>query len=103
MTHPQEQLGSAIKISNRILELADEQEWAQIEQLDGERMALLKAVLSDPDLDRGDPEIRSQLQRVLQLNDQAVEICAHARKGLVSDGRKIQQGKEAVSAYLKNQ
>jgi hypothetical protein len=103
MTQPREKLSSAIDLSNRILELADAQEWAQVEQLDGERMELLKAVFSDPDLDRTDPEIRSQLQQVLQLNDQAVGICSNAREGLVSDGRKLQQGKEAVSAYLKNQ
>jgi hypothetical protein len=101
VAHSEERLRLAIELGNRIIELAHLQDWSGIGQLDADRMKLLEEIFSDPDLDVADKEIRSQLQRLLQLNDEAVEICARTREALVVDGRKIRQGREAISAYLK--
>jgi hypothetical protein len=101
MNHSETKLGLAIDLSRRIIECARQQEWPEVERLDRERMGLLEELFSGGAIDREDEATVAQLQSLSDLNDEALQLCARAKEAVMSDGRKLQRGKKAVSAYLK--
>ncbi|MCP3671260.1 MAG: flagellar protein FliT [Gammaproteobacteria bacterium] len=99
MDHLQENIRLAVDLSRQIVDLAQQQDWPQMERLDQERMQLLKEIFSEQSLDSEESGIKQQLQSIVDLNDQAVGICSQVKDSMLTDGRKLRRGKEAILAY----
>jgi hypothetical protein len=96
----EQNLTLALTLSEEILRLAAEKQWSEMEQLDRERMQLLEAIFSDPEIS-AHKDFQAQIQRILALNDQAMSLCKDARGELMRDGQRLKLGKEAIRAYRK--
>ena len=90
----------AFELSHDILRLAQQQQWSELQQLEGKRMRLLEAVFSDPELSRSQA-VEDQIQQIISLNDRTVALCEEAKKDVMRDGKKLKLGREAVQAYRK--
>jgi len=99
MVYLQENIRLAVDLSRQIVSLAQQQDWPQMERLDHERMQLLKDIFSDQSLDSEEAGIKQQLQSIVDLNDEAMELCSQAKDDMLTDGRKLRRGKEAILAY----
>jgi hypothetical protein len=93
----------AIDLSRRILAHAKQKNWSDVQQLDAERMTLLEEIFSGQRADANNKEAAARLQELIDLNNEAMEICTEAKQGVLTEGRKIRQGKEAVAAYMERQ
>ena len=103
MTPSQSKLDLAIDLSRQILELAKQKDWPELQRLDRERLQLLEEVFSaDPDHSKDD-EIATRLRELIDLNNEAMDLCTQAKQNVLTEGRKIRQGKEAVAAYMERQ
>ncbi len=99
MDHLQENIRLAVDLSQQIFDLAKQHNWSQMERLDHERMELLKEIFSDQSLDSEESGIKQQLQCIVDLNDQAMQICSQFKDNMLTDGQKLRRGKEAILAY----
>ncbi len=101
MSQVQENLDRALDLSRRIVNLARESEWGEMEQLDLERLPILKSLFNDPESQPVLADYRDRLEEILSLNDQALALCGEARGAMLTKGRRLKQGRTAVAAYLK--
>jgi len=99
MDHLQKDISLALDLSKQIVSLAQEKDWVQMEQLDIKRMALLKAIFSGQSLDAERPEVKEQLQSIVDLNNKAVDLCSQAKEEMLVGGRELRRGRDAISAY----
>ncbi len=103
MTPSKSKLDLAIDLSRRIIGLAQQKDWAELQRLDRDRMQLLEEIFSSNPDHSQDDETAARLRELIDLNNEAMELCAQAKQGVLKEGRKIRQGKEAVAAYLERQ
>ncbi|MCU7932184.1 MAG: flagellar protein FliT [Candidatus Thiodiazotropha sp. (ex Codakia rugifera)] len=101
MLQHKENLELALELSQEIVRLAQEKAWPEMEQLDQQRLQLLKAFFSAGDFNSHDRMVEESIQSILDLNDRALAICAEARDFVMEDGRKVRLGREAIAAYQK--
>ncbi len=103
MTPSHSKLDLAIDLSRQIIELAQQKNWDEVQRLDRERMQLLEEIFSSKPDHSKDDKTAARLRELIDLNNEAMELCAQAKDGVLKEGRKIRQGKEAVAAYLERQ
>lgn len=103
MNNYAEKLAAAVELSNRIVQVAEEKDWHQLGRLDQQRKGLLEDVFSDASRLKADSELKRAVQKIIQLNEQALHLCAESRESLSADGHKIKRGREAVAAYQQQQ
>lgn len=103
MTPSDSKLSLAIDLSRQILELAKQKSWPEVQRLDRERLQLLEEAFSSNSDKSNDEETAAQLRELIGLNNEAMDLCTQARQNVLTEGRKIRQGKEAVAAYMERQ
>ena len=96
-------LGLAVDLSRQILGLAKQKNWPEVQRLDRERLQLLEEVFSGGSDKSNSEETAAQLRELIDLNNEAMDLCAQAKQNVLTEGRKIRQGKEAVAAYMERQ
>jgi hypothetical protein len=91
----------ALDLSEQIVNLAKEKDWSKMEQLDTERMDLLKAVFTSPSFSnkKNSPEVKRKLDTISSLNSEAIDLCSQAKDGMLADGRTLRRGRDAIQAY----
>jgi hypothetical protein len=98
----QENLSRAIELSRRIIDLGRGEAWDEIDRLDRERLQLLQAVFENrAELEAAGEPCRSQLQSILELNQEALNICLTARNASMDNSRAVKRGLDAITAYHK--
>ncbi|MET0029756.1 MAG: flagellar protein FliT [Candidatus Thiodiazotropha sp.] len=98
MSRIQENLEQALDLSQRILNLARNAEWGEMERLDRQRLPLLQTLFNDPQSPSG---FEDQIQTILALNEEALAVCSQARGGMEKKGRNLKLGRVALQAYRK--
>jgi len=94
-------LAQAIDLSHRIIALGREGQWDQVPDLDEQRLRLLKTLFAEQTPASRRDEFRTQIETLLRLNDEAVAICAQARRDSMASSRAAKRGQQAISAYHK--
>ncbi len=101
MSQLQDNLDQAMDLSQRILSLARNAEWGEMERLDRQRLPLLQTLFNDPDLTAQLEGHEQQIETILSLNEQALAVCSEARGGMLKMSRNLKQGRVALKAYRK--
>ncbi|MEJ2455756.1 MAG: hypothetical protein P8103_16585 [Candidatus Thiodiazotropha sp.] len=102
MDRLQENLSRAIELSRRIIDLGRDEAWDEIDRLDRERLQLLQAVFENrAELAAAGEPCRSQLESILELNEEALDICRQARQTNMDNSRAVKRGLDAITAYHK--
>lgn len=96
-----EKLRQAITVSNQINALSQGEDWPQIGVLDKERMKLLEECVAAEAFDLDDETTKQLVLEIDELNNRAVSSCVHAKEAMIQEGQKIRKGKQAISAYQK--
>ncbi len=91
----------ALDLSHRIIELGKEGKWDQVRDLDEQRLRLLKRLFADTAMASRRDEFKIQIETLLELNEQAVAICAQARSDSMVSSRTAKRGMRAINAYHK--
>jgi hypothetical protein len=102
MSKLQKNLVMALDLSRRIVELAGQSAWTKMAQLDRQRLAVLESIFNDSELKTNPGSYDAQVQRIVDLNNQAVSLCTAARGEMSQKGRKLKVGKDAIVAYSKH-
>ncbi|MET0066187.1 MAG: flagellar protein FliT [Candidatus Thiodiazotropha sp.] len=101
MSRLQENLDQATDLSQRILNLARNAEWAEMERLDRERLPLLQTLFNGSEPLADVEAFEDQIQAILALNEEALVVCSQARGGMQKKGRNLKLGRVALQAYRK--
>jgi hypothetical protein len=97
---PRQALELAVELSQQLLAAADQSDLQALARLDAERLRLLQSVrlersnLSDDD--------RLALRQVAELNDRAIGLVEHRRRGTERELDMAAVGRRAVAAYSTN-
>ncbi|MCG8486734.1 MAG: hypothetical protein MI756_04625 [Chromatiales bacterium] len=102
MSQLQQNLSQAVELSQRIFDLAQDSAWTEMEQADRQRITLLESIFSDAEFQQKSDDYEPQLRQIVDLNEQALALCADARGKLNQQGRSLKVGRQALSAYKKN-
>lgn len=97
----EENIARTIDLSHQIIELGKQEEWAQVQALDNERLKILQALFSDKLFKGRRGKYRDQLEMLLRLNEEAVAICSRARSASMANSQAVKRGMHAISAYRK--
>jgi hypothetical protein len=92
----------ALDLSRQIVELAGQSAWTKMAQLDRQRLPILESVFNDNEFKANPGSYNAQVQQIVDLNNQAVSLCADARGEISQKGRKLKVGKDAIVAYSKH-
>jgi hypothetical protein len=98
LVHPK--LARALALSHEMLEAAEQSNLPSLSSLDAERLQLLKSFRLETK--RVDAADRVLLQQIAQLNDRAIGLLEHLKRG---KGRELDMaaiGRRAVAAYSGN-
>ncbi len=94
-------LTRAIDLSHQIIDLGRAGQWDQVRDLDEQRLRLLKTLFADTAMASRRDEFKTQIETLLELNEQAVAICAQARSDSMVSSRDAKRGMHAINAYHK--
>jgi hypothetical protein len=98
----QHNLSQALDLSQKIYDLAQQTAWSEMELADRQRRILLESIFEDVELKQSPDLYQPMMQRILELNEQTLALCSAARVKLNKEGRSLNVGKQALSAYKKN-
>jgi hypothetical protein len=90
-------LTRALALSREMLEAAEQAKLQQLSSLDAERLQLLKSFRLDTK--RVDAASRDLLQQIAQLNDRAIGLIEHLKRGKGREMDMAAVGRRAVAAY----
>jgi hypothetical protein len=93
-----ERLNKALKLSYLMLDHAKKGDWEGIEQVDQQRKKILQQFFSSNDGSQSD-EVAECVQKMLDLNEQLVQVCELKKTGFGQNLRQINRGKKAKKAY----
>ncbi|MES9863614.1 MAG: hypothetical protein ABW157_21740 [Candidatus Thiodiazotropha sp. LLP2] len=102
MSQLQQNLIQAIELSQRIVDLAQDSAWAEMEEMDHQRKPVLESIFSDADFKVNPGKYEVQMDKIVNLNNQALTLCADAKGDIKQKNRTLKLGREAISAYQKN-
>ena len=94
-------ISRTLELSHRIIELGEQGEWDKVQALDDERLKLLQSVFTDQAFEPRRGEFRDRLETLLSLNEEAVALCAKARRDSMANSRAAKRGAQAITAYRK--
>jgi len=101
LTSFDDNLAQAIDLSHRIIDLGKTGQWDQVPDLDERRLQLLKTLFADEASASRRAEFKTQIETLLRLNDEAVAICAQARRDSMASSKAAKRGQHAINAYHK--
>ncbi|MCG7900795.1 MAG: hypothetical protein JAY99_20020 [Candidatus Thiodiazotropha lotti] len=102
MSQLQQNLNQALELSQRIFDLAQDAAWTEMEQVDRQRLTLLESIFSNAEFQQKSDDYEPQLSKIVDLNEQALALCADARGKLNRQSRSLNVGRKALTAYKKN-
>lgn len=90
-----------LRLSQKIAELAQRQEWQAARKLETERHAAMEELFSHPDINDALPSMTSILHEVMQLDAEVIIKGETELQEMSSQLNELGKGKRAVNAYLK--
>lgn len=89
-----------LRLSQRMLETAEQDEWELLGQLEQERSRSLESLFLHPDMPSALPTIASALQQVVELDRRCIALSERARNAMAAELNIQTQGQRAVLSYL---
>lgn len=90
-----------LRLSQKIAELAEQQEWQAARKLETERHAAMEELFSHPEINDALPSMVSILHEVMQLDAEVIIKGESELQQMSSQLNELGKGKRAVNAYLK--
>ena len=90
-----------LRLSQKIAELAQRQDWQAARKLETERHAAMEELFSHPDINDALPSMTSILHEVMQLDAEVIIKGETELQEMSSQLNELGKGKRAVNAYLK--
>ncbi len=97
-----QQLLELIKLSNDMLDLANNKEWSEIEILEKQRKELIDAFFSITHSEGDSAFIAESINDILNINQQLTQIFVENKLDLQAEFSKFKSSQSAKNAYLKN-
>ena len=90
-----------LRLSQKIAEFAQRQEWQSARTLEAERHTAMQELFSHPDINEALPSMSSILHEVMQLDAEVIIQGESELQEMSSQLNELGKGKRAVNAYLK--
>lgn len=90
-----------LRLSQKIAELAQRQEWQSARKLEAERHTAMQELFSHPDINEALPSMTSILHEVMQLDAEVIIKGETELQQMSTQLNDLGKGKRAVNAYLK--
>ena len=90
-----------LRLSQKIAELAQRQEWESARILEAERHSAMQELFSHPDINEALPSMESILYEVMQLDTEVIINGEIELQEMSLQLNELGKGKRAVNAYLK--
>lgn len=90
-----------LRLSKKIAELAQKQEWQSARKLEAERHVAMEELFSHPDINDALPSMTSILYEVMQLDAEVIIKGESELEEMSIQLSDLGKGKRAVNAYLK--
>ena len=88
------------RLSQRMLETAEQGAWELLGQLEQERSRSLDSLFQHPQMPAALPTIAAVLQQVVDLDRRCIELGQQARDAMAAELNIQAQGERAVRSYL---
>ncbi|WP_438971094.1 flagellar protein FliT [Methylophaga sp.] len=99
MSSLSQNLDQAIKHSLSLITLAEAGDWDAFGDIEKQRQAVVAAINTD-DVELSEAEqVREQLKRLIELNDQLEKVCLSERDVAMTQLRSMQKGAQVTKAY----
>ncbi len=98
---PKHYANVVLRLSQKIAELAQRQEWQSARKLEAERHIAMQELFSHPDINDALPTMTSILHEVMQLDAEVIIKGESELQQMSSQLNELGKGKRAVNAYLK--
>jgi hypothetical protein len=89
-----------LRLSQRMLETAEQGEWEILGQLEQERSRSLESLFQHPHMPNGLPTIAAALQQVVEMDRRCLALGQQARDAMAAELNQQTQGQRAVRSYL---
>lgn len=94
-------LNEALVLTRKMLELAREDEWEKVRELEQRQSAILKSCFqSEAPLDRS--VSAEAVQEILDLHEKIFEVASHFGNHAKKELSMVRKGRDASRAYLSN-
>lgn len=98
---PRHYASVVLRLSQKIAELANQQDWQTARELEAERHTAMQELFSHPDINEALPSMTAILQEVMQLDAEVIIKGESELQQMSSQLSELGKGKRAVNAYLK--
>lgn len=98
---PKHYANVVLRLSQKIADLAQRQEWQSARKLEAERHIAMQELFSHPDINDALPTMTSILHEVMQLDAEVIIKGESELQQMSSQLNELGKGKRAVNAYLK--
>ena len=98
---PKHYANVVLRLSQKIAELAQRQEWQSARKLEAERHTAMQELFSHPDINEALPSMTSILHEVMQLDAEVIIKGETELQQMSTQLNDLGKGKRAVNAYLK--
>lgn len=98
---PKHYANVVLRLSQKIAELAQRQEWQSARKLEAERHTAMQELFSHPDINEALPSMTSILHEVMQLDAEVILKGETELQHMSTQLSDLGKGKRAVNAYLK--
>lgn len=99
---PKHYAKAVLRLSQKIAELAQRQEWQEARKLEAERHTAMEELFSHPEINEALPSMASILHEVMQLDAEVIIKGETELQQMSSQLNELGKGKRAVNAYLKS-
>ena len=98
---PKHYANVVLRLSQKIADLAQRQEWQSARKLEAERHTAMQELFSHPDINEALPSMTSILHEVMQLDAEVIIKGETELQQMSTQLNDLGKGKRAVNAYLK--
>jgi phage shock protein A len=98
---PKHYANVVLRLSQKIAELAQRQEWQSARKLEAQRQTAMQELFSHPDINDALSSMTSILHEVMQLDAEVIIKGESELQEMSSQLNELGKGKRAVNAYLK--
>ena len=98
---PKHYANVVLRLSQKIADLAQRQEWQSARKLEAERHTAMQELFSHPDINDALPSMTSILHEVMELDAEVILKGESELHEMSSQLNELGKGKRAVNAYLK--
>ena len=89
-----------LRLSQRMLETAEQGEWELLGQLEQERSRSLDSLFQHPQMPTAIAMVATALQQVVELDRRCLELGQQARDSMAAELNQQARGTQAVRSYL---